>query len=120
MSGSLAPGNVAGFTLVQRAKFAPQSDSIAFTFSALNGTTSTFSKQVINLDVAVIATDKAQPVGPNPGPDSNPNDLPLIISNKLSPGGLALLLLSFLFVIVAFLLYFQGVNIQTTALRNAP
>jgi hypothetical protein len=120
LSGVLAPGLVAGFTLIQNAQFAPQSDSIAFTFSALNGTTSTFSKQVINLDVAVISIDKAQPVGPNPGPDTNPQDIPLLISNKLSPGGIALLLLSLIFVIVSFLLFYQGTNIQNTALRSAP
>jgi len=119
LNGNLAPGNVSQFTLVQNAQFAPQSASIPFTFTALNGT-GTFSSEVINLDVAVIAIDKLQPSGPQPGPDTNPNDIPLLVSNTLSPGGLALLLISILLVILAVVLYMQGTNIQNTALRYAP
>jgi hypothetical protein len=115
--GTLGVGNVAGFSLRQRATFAPQSDLIPFTFTALNGS-STFSQQIVQLQVAVIATDKAQPVGPNPGSDTNPSDAPLLISSKLSPGGIALLLLSLLFLILSFVLYMQGVSIQNLAFRN--
>jgi len=114
--GTLEVGNVAGFSLRQRAQFAPQSDLIPFTFTALNGD-STFSQQIVQLQVGVVATDKAVPVGPNPGSDTNPNDVPLLISNKLSPGGIALVLLSVLFLVVSFVLYMQGVNIQNLAFR---
>jgi hypothetical protein len=120
LSGTLGNGKTRGFELIQKATYAPLSSQIGFTFSALTGTGGTFSKQIFQLQVAVVPTDKLQPVGPSPGPDTDPSDFPLLVSNKLSPGGIALLLLSLLFIIISFVLYMQGTLIQNLAFRNMP
>lgn len=117
LEGTLSPGNLVEFTLVQNATSAPLSGSFGFTFSALNGA-QTFSSQVLQLDVAVISIDKAQPVAPPAGDDTNPNDIPLIVSKKLSPGAIALILLAVMFIIMSLTLFLQGTYIQNTAFMN--
>jgi hypothetical protein len=72
----------------------------------------TFSQQDVLLNFAIVDIDKKEPTAPS-GDDTAPNDLPLTIREKLSPGGIAMVGLVALLIIVTLALLFQAWRTST-------
>jgi hypothetical protein len=74
----------------------------------LLGTASTtFSRQDLNVNFAIIDIDKPNTALPS-GDDTDPNGIPLLVREKYSPGAIAMVLLIALLVFVAAGLLFQS------------
>ena len=69
----------------------------------------TLSQQSLTLNFAVIDIDK--PFTPLPsGDDTDPDGLPLLVREQLSPGAIAMIALIVIFALVAFYAFFRALR----------
>lgn len=88
-------------------KESPVYYNLSLSVFMLGTASTTFSKQDLSLNFAIIDIDKPNTALPS-GDDTDPNGIPLLVREKYSPGAIAMVLLIALLVFVAAALLFQG------------